>query len=126
MNTFGNILWFFLGGFIISLLYILGSLILMITIIGIPFGFETLKMAGFALAPFVREVRPGQRASGCLYLALNILWIIFAGIELAIIHLVLALLFAITIIGIPFTRQHIKMATLALMPFGMDIREVKQ
>jgi uncharacterized membrane protein YccF (DUF307 family) len=125
MNTLGNILWFFLGGFIIVLLYLLGSLILIITIIGIPFGFETLKMAGFALAPFGREVLPGQRAGGCLYLALNILWIIFAGIELAIIHLVLALLFAITIIGIPFAKQHIKMATLALMPFGMDIRDVK-
>ena len=125
MSTVGNILWFFLGGFIISLLYVLGSLVLIITIIGIPFGIETLKMAVFALAPFGREAIPGQRASGCLYLALNILWIIFAGVELAIIHLVLALLFAITIIGIPFAKQHIKMATLALIPFGMDIRDAK-
>ena len=125
MNVLGNVLWFFLGGFIIVIFYILGSLLLIITIVGIPFGIETLKMAGFAMAPFGREAIPGQRASGCLYLLLNILWIVFAGVALAITHLVLALLFAITIIGIPFAKQHVKMATLSLMPFGMDIREIQ-
>lgn len=124
MNTLGNILWFFLGGFIIVIFYILGSLILIITIVGIPFGIETLKIAAFAMAPFGREAIPGKRASGCLYLILNILWIIFAGVELAITHLIFALLFAITIIGIPFAKQHAKMAMLSLMPFGMDIREI--
>lgn len=126
MNQLGNILWFFLGGFIIVLLYLFGSFILIISIIGIPFGLQTLKMALFAMSPFGQEAIPGERASGCLYLILNIIWIAVAGIEIALTHLLLALLLAITIIAIPFARQHIKMAGLALIPFGMDIRSVSE
>jgi len=122
MNSIGNVLWIVLGGFIIFILYLFGSLILMITIIGIPFGIQTLKMAGLALMPFGREAVQGKRSGGCLYLIMNVLWILFAGIELAIVHLVLALLFAITIIGIPFAQQHLKLAYLSLVPFGMDIK----
>lgn len=122
MNTIGNLLWIILGGFIIFLLYLFGSLILIITIIGVPFGVETLKMAGLALMPFGREPVQGERAGGCLYIIMNVIWLLFAGIEIAIVHLVLALLFGITIIGIPFAQQHIKLAYIALIPFGMDIR----
>jgi uncharacterized membrane protein YccF (DUF307 family) len=121
MNTIGNLLWIILGGIIIFAFYLFGSIILMITIIGIPFGIQTLKLASLALLPFGREAVPSQRASGCLYVIMNIIWILVAGIEIAIIHLVLAVLFAITIVGIPFARQHLKMAYLAIMPFGMDI-----
>ncbi|MCB0497184.1 MAG: YccF domain-containing protein [Cyclobacteriaceae bacterium] len=122
METIGNVLWMILGGFIIFILYLLGSLILIITIIGIPFGVETLKMAGLALMPFGREPVQGERAGGCLYIIMNVIWLLFAGIEIAIVHLVLALLFGITIIGLPFAKQHVKMAYIALVPFGMDIR----
>lgn len=122
MNTIGNLLWIILGGFITFLIYLFGSLILMITIIGIPFGIQTLKMASMALLPFGKEAVQGQRSGGCLYIIMNVIWILFAGIELAIIHLIFALLFGITIIGIPFAQQHLKLAYLALVPFGMDIR----
>lgn len=122
MSTIGNLLWMILGGFIIFLLYLFGSLILIITIIGIPFGVETLKMAGLALAPFGREPVQGESAGGCLYIIMNVIWLLFAGIEIAIVHLVLALIFGVTIIGIPFAQQHVKMAYIALVPFGMDIR----
>ncbi len=122
MNTLGNILWVILGGFITFLMYLFGSLVLMVTIVGIPFGIQTLKMAGLALLPFGKEAVPGQRSSGCLFILMNVLWILFAGIELAITHLVLAFLLAITIIGIPFAQQHLKLAFVAFMPFGMDIR----
>lgn len=121
MNAIGNILWFFLGGFLIALFYLFGSLILFISIIGIPFGLQTLKLAGFALAPFGNQVTTKAGADGLLRIILNILWIIFAGIELALIHLVLALIFGITIIGIPFALQHIKMAGFALVPFGRTL-----
>ena len=124
MNTLGNIIWIFFGGFLIFLFYLFGSLILAITIIGIPFAVQTFKMAFLALLPFGKEVNPGQRAGGCLYIIMNIIWILFAGLEIAITHLVLAFLFAITIIGIPFARQHLKLAYLGLVPFGNDIREV--
>ena len=121
MNELGNLLWILLGGFIIFLLYLFGSLILMITIIGIPFGLQTLKMANLALFPFGREAVQAERAGGCLHIIMNIIWLLFAGIEIAIVHLLLAFVFAITIIGIPFTLQHLKLAYISLIPFGMDI-----
>lgn len=123
MNTAGNLIWFLLGGVIIVILYIVGSFILFITIIGIPFGIQTMKMAVLAIAPFGKEAIQTERASGCLHILMNIIWVLFAGIELAVTHLMLALLFGITIIGLPFARQHIKMASLALIPFGMEIRD---
>lgn len=121
MNAFGNLLWFLLGGFIIAIFYMIGSILLVITIIGIPFGIQTLKMTAFAIAPFGKDLVRTERSAGCLNIILNIIWILVAGIELAITHLVLALIFGITIIGIPFAKQHIKMAELALIPFGMEI-----
>ena len=89
MSTLGNILWIILGGFIIFLIYLFGSLVLFLTIIGIPFGIQTLKMAVLALAPFGREVRPGKNADGCLAVLLNIIWILVAGLHIAVIHLIL-------------------------------------
>lgn len=123
MNMLGNLIWIIFGGFIIFLLYLFGSFLLFITIIGIPFGIQTLKLAFLSLAPFGKDVIPGERSGGCLYIVMNVIWILAAGIEIAIIHAVLALLFAITIIGIPFAAQHIKLAYLALVPFGNDIVE---
>ena len=121
MNAIGNLLWIILGGFLIFLLYLFGSFILIITIVGIPFGIQTLKLAVLSLMPFGKDVKQGERAGGCLYLIMNIIWLLFAGIEIAIVHAILALLFAITIIGIPFAAQHLKLASLALVPFGNDI-----
>ena len=123
MNTAGNLIWFLLGGFIIVILYIVGSFILFITIIGIPFGIQTMKMAVLAIAPFGKEAIQTERASGCLHILMNIIWVLFAGIELAVTHLMLALLFGIKSIGLPFAKQHNKKALLALIPFGMEIRD---
>ncbi len=125
MNTLGNVLWIILGGWIVFLLYLIGSIVMFITIIGIPFGIQTLKLASLSLMPFGREVRPGKRASGCLYIIMNVIWIIVAGVEIAITHIVLAIIFTITIIGIPFAVQHIKLAALGLLPFGHDIVDKK-
>lgn len=84
-------------------------------------GIQTLKMANLALFPFGRKAVQTERSGGCLYIIMNIIWLLFAGIELATCHLILALIFAITIVGIPFAGQHLKLAYLALVPFGMDI-----
>ena len=121
MNSIGNLIWILFGGIVIFIFYLIGSLVLMITIVGIPFGLQTLKMANLALFPFGREAVQKQRSGGCLYITMNIIWILVAGIEIAILHLFLALIFAITIVGIPFAIQHIKLAYLGLIPFGMDI-----
>lgn len=119
MSILGNILWFVLGGFIPTILWAVAGLILCVTIIGIPFGVQCFKLAGLSAFPFGRDVIIGQ--FGAFGLIGNILWILIAGWELAITHIVLGLLFYITIIGIPFGRQHFKLARLAFVPFGAII-----
>ena len=121
MKFIGNILWVIFGGLFISLYYALMGLLFCITIIGIPFGMQLFKMAGLALWPFGHDVTPGPNDTGCLSILMNIIWILFGGIEIATAHLVLGISFCITIIGIPFGIQHFKMALLALVPFGKVI-----
>ena len=121
MSFLGNVLWILLGGFIVALLYFLGGLILCITIVGIPFGVQLFKLGLFSLMPFGRDIETTGFASGCLGVVMNLIWIIAGGIELVFVHLALALIMAVTIIGLPFAKQHIKMARLALMPFGSSI-----
>ena len=123
MNLLLNIIWLVFGGFLIVIGYLLGALLLCITIIGIPFGIQCFKLAGLALAPFGREVREKEPPSGALAVIMNIIWIILPGLELAVLHLFLALFFAITIIGLPIAAQHLKMTRLALLPFGFEVRE---
>ncbi|MGB9834202.1 MAG: YccF domain-containing protein [bacterium] len=121
MSLIGNILWIILGGFLIALEYSLGGLILCLTIVGIPFGAQCFKLAYLALFPFSKEVVTKEVASNPLWILMNILWLLFGGIWIALTHLVFALLCAITVIGIPFALQHIKLAGLSLSPFGKEI-----
>lgn len=123
MGCLMNILWLLFGGILIAVEYLISSLLLMITIVGIPFGMQTLKMASLALWPFGREVRSGSRSDGCLYVLMNVLWILLGGIWICLSHLVFGAVLCITIIGIPFGLQHFKLASVALMPFGKDIVE---
>ena len=123
MNLLLNIIWLLFGGFIVVIAYILGAVLLCITIIGIPFGIQCFKLAGLAVAPFGREVREKEPPSGALAVIMNIIWILLPGLELAVFHLFMALLYAITIIGLPLATQHLKMTRLALIPFGFDVRE---
>ncbi len=121
MKILGNIIWLLFGGFIIAVEYFVGSIILMITIIGIPFGLQTLKMASMAIWPFGRTTRVDVRASGCLYIIMNVIWLLFGGLWIALTHAFFGLLLCITIIGIPFGMQHFKLTAIALSPFGRDI-----
>lgn len=123
MNLLLNILWFVLGGWLIFLAYLLGALILCITIIGIPFGLQCFKLSVLGLAPFGRSIREVEPPSGFLAIIMNIIWILLPGLELALIHLALAAIFAITVIGLPFAAQHLKMTRLAILPFGFRVRE---
>lgn len=121
MKIAGNIIWLLLGGVIIAIEYIIASFLLIITIIGIPFGMQTLKMGFFALWPFGRETVQDRRSSGCLYIMMNILWLLLGGVWIALSHFLFGLLLCITIIGIPFGMQHFKLAGIAISPFGRDI-----
>jgi uncharacterized membrane protein YccF (DUF307 family) len=125
VSLIGNVIFFVFGGFIIFLGYVLGGILLCLTIIGIPFGLMCFRLAGSVIAPFGREVRETEPPGGILTLIMNIIWIILPGLELAIMHLVLALLFAVTIIGFPIAVQHVKLVPMALLPFGHVMRESK-
>ena len=122
MNLLLNIIWLFFGGFIVVIGYLLGAILLCITIIGIPFAIPCFKLAGLAIAPFGHEVREKEPPGGALAVIMNVIWIILPGLELAVFHLVMALLFAITIVGLPLSAQHLKMTRLALIPFGFEVR----
>ena len=125
MNLIGNIIFLVFGGFIIFVGYLLGGILLCLTIIGIPLGFQCFKLAGGVLAPFGREVYEVDPPPGPLTIILNIIWIILPGLELAIMHLVLAAFFALTIVGIPIAAQHVKLLPLALLPFGRRMRDIE-
>ena len=92
-----------------------------LTIVGIPFGFQCFKLAAFVLWPFGRRAIGTAASDGCLTLLLNIIWLLTGGIWIAITHIVFGLLLFITIIGIPFARQHFKLVEISLMPFGKTI-----
>lgn len=121
MNLLLNILWIILGGLLVCLEYIVGSVLLMITIIGIPFGLQSLKLALLALCPFGQRVVSTSSDGGCLSVLMNILWIFCGGIWIALTHLAFGVLLCITVIGIPFGMQHFKLAGLALTPFGKTV-----
>lgn len=119
MNLFGNLLWIIFGGLISSISWFIAGLLWCITIIGIPVGLQCFKFAKLCLAPFGKEVEYGGGAGS---LIINILWIIFSGVPLAIESLIFGLLLCVSIIGIPFGLQHFKIAKLALMPVGSRIK----
>ena len=121
MKFLGNIIWLVFGGLVIAIEYCIASVLMMITIIGIPFGIQTLKIAVLALWPFGSKVVDGGNSGGCLSIFMNVIWILIGGIWISLSHLLFGLLFCITIIGIPFGIQHFKMAGLALVPFGKNI-----
>lgn len=124
MRILGNLIWLIFGGIIIAIEYFIGSIILMLTIIGIPFGLQTLKMASLAIWPFGRTSRMGEQGSGCIYIIMNILWLLFGGIWIAITHAFFGVILYITIIGIPFGNQHFKLTEVAINPFGRRIMHI--
>ncbi len=121
MRLLLNVLWFILGGWISGTLWLLASLILACTIIGLPWTPGAIRIAFFSYAPFGKTVtEPPARATS---LILNIIWIVLAGWWLALHHLVLAVALAVTIIGIPFAWQHLKLAALSLAPVGAAVAD---
>lgn len=118
MKTLANILWFIFGGFISAILYFLVGCLLYLTIIGIPFANQLFKMAKLVLKPFGTNVK----LNFAKHPIANTIWVIFFGWEFAIGHLISALLFFVTIIGIPFGLQWVKFAKLALFPFGARVK----
>jgi uncharacterized membrane protein YccF (DUF307 family) len=121
MNFIGNLIWLICGGFFAAIGYIVGGFVLCLTIIGIPFGLQCFKLARVMLWPFGTRIVPARHGMGCIYLFCNIIWLFCGGLYTAVVHLVFAFLLCITIIGIPFARQHLKLVELSLMPFGRQV-----
>ena len=128
MRAIGNFLWFILGGVIMGLCWWLAGLLAFVTIIGIPWGKACFVIGQFTFFPFGKEAISRKELStrddigtGGLGLLGNIIWFILAGLWLAIGHLLSAIACAITIIGIPFALQHLKLAGIALAPIGKTI-----
>lgn len=121
MKILGNIIWLIFGGLGVALEYFTSSLVLMITIIGIPFGLATMKLGILALWPFGSHVVDRPQSSGCVNVFMNVLWFFIGGIWIALTHLGFGLLLGITIVGIPWAKMHFRLMRLALTPFGKQI-----
>jgi uncharacterized membrane protein YccF (DUF307 family) len=128
MTLLLNILWFIFGGFAAGLAWVLGGLLLAVTIVGLPWAGAAFRIAGFTFAPFGRQVIDrrsitghGDLGTGGLGMLLNIVWFVFAGWYIALAHLALALALFLSIIGIPFGLQHLKLAVIALAPVGRAV-----
>lgn len=119
MGCLGNIIWFLCGGILGGLSWMLAGILWCITIVGIPIGVQCFKLAGLSFFPFGKEVDYGGGAGSFI---LNIIWLLVTGIPLALEHLTFGIVLCVTIIGIPFGLQHFKLAKLALMPFGAEVR----
>ena len=121
MSLIGNLIWLLCGGLITAIEYVIASVLLMITIIGIPFGLQTLKLAMLQLWPFGSEVKTRANQPGCLSTIMNIIWLFVGGFWIFLTHMFFGILLGITLIGIPFAKQHFKLAELALTPFGREV-----
>ncbi len=122
MSFLGNLIWLIFGGFISGIGYILGGLLVCVTIVGIPFGKQAIKLGVATMTPFGREITVSEEFDHPLSLLFNIIWAILFGWEIAVSHFIHGLILGITIIGIPFAKQHFKLIPLALFPFGRELK----
>lgn len=129
MKLLGNIIWFVFGGVLMGLSWCFLGLIAFITIIGIPWGKACFTIGVFSFWPFGKEVVKRKDighddiGTGILGKIGNVVWVVIAGFWLAIGHTLSAAITAITIIGIPFAIQHMKLAKLAFAPIGKMVVE---
>ena len=121
LSLLGNIIWLVFGGLMSAIGYILGGLSTCLTIIGIPFGIETVKLGVATLAPFGKKIVEGPNVGTPLVTILNLVWFLIFGWAIALSHLIWAGILAITVIGLPFAKQHFKLMVLAVMPFGRSL-----
>jgi len=121
MNLLGNIIWLIFGGLMAALGYFFGGIVLCITVIGVPWGLQCFKLAGVVLWPFGKKVVSDSDNMGCLNILFNLIWILCGGLYTAIVHIVMGAILCLTIIGIPWGKQHFKLVEISLMPFGRRI-----
>lgn len=121
MRFLGNIIWWIFGGLEAAVGFFSGSLAMAVTIIGLPVAWQTFKIGLLCLFPFGTEVRKTDCPPGCIRVPLNLIWLICGGLWAWVMHVVFGVLLCITIVGIPFGKQHFKLARLSLAPFGKEV-----
>lgn len=128
MRTIGNIFWFLFGGAIMGLAWVFFGILAFVSIVGIPWGRSCFVIAGFSFFPFGKEAiyrdeltRAEDIGTSSFGVVGNVLWFVFAGVWLALGHLTSAIACFVTIIGIPFALQHLKLAVISLAPIGQTI-----
>lgn len=128
MRTLGNIIWFVLGGVFMGLLWWVFGILAFISIIGIPWGRACFVMGNFSFFPFGKEAISRDELTNEMDIGTsplgvigNVIWFLFAGIWLAIGHVISAVACFVTIIGIPFALQHLKLAIISLAPIGKTV-----
>ena len=123
-----NILWFIAGGWAAGLLWLLGGVLLAITIVGLPYTGACFRIAGFVFWPYGKEIvtRDGaDLGTGPVGCVLNVLWFVLGGWYIALAHLLLAVAEFISIIGIPFALKDLQLAQIALAPIGKAVAPVR-
>jgi len=120
MTLIGNLLWFIFGGFWLGLSWVVIGVMFCCTIIGIPYGVASFRIASFAFFPFGKDVRPSANAGVCTFLA-NLIWIVFAGVWLWLAAVVNGIMFCLTIIGIPFGIACFRIAKVSFAPLGKTV-----
>ncbi|WP_117233915.1 YccF domain-containing protein [Vibrio maerlii] len=128
MRTLGNIIWFLFGGVVMGLMWWFFGLLAFISIIGIPWGRACFVMGNFSFFPFGQEAISRDELKGEMDIGTspfgligNVIWFVLAGVWLAIGHILSAVACFVTIIGIPFALQHLKLAAISLAPIGKTI-----
>lgn len=124
MRIIGNLLWLVFSGIEMAIAYLIAGALSFLLIVTIPLAVPAFRLAGYTLWPFGRVVVRSQSAGTGSTIA-NLLWLVVAGWWLALLHVLFGLLLAITVIGLPFTVVHFKLAGLALMPYGKDVVEAR-
>lgn len=126
MALLGNIIWIIFGGLLASLAYIIGGFILCLTIIGIPFGLQSIKIGIATFAPFGKIVVTHEQSFSLLRIFFNVIWLICFGWFIALTHLIFGIILMITVIGIPFGLQHFKLIPISIYPFGISLERIQE
>lgn len=124
MSFLGNLIWLIFGGFLAGIGYIIGGLLLHLTIIGIPFGQQALRFGMSVMFPFGKEVVRQERGDSFLSLVFNVIWLILFGWEIALAHIIAGSILFVTIIGIPFGRKHFQLVPVSLFPFSFTLANI--
>ena len=122
MKFIGNLIWLIMGGLFTAVMYWTAGILMCITIIGIPFGVQLVKIGTLSLWPFGHDLTPiAGSGSSCLQIVFNVLWIALGWWEIALTHLTFGLILCCTIVGIPWGIQHFKLAMASIIPFGKEV-----